>query len=433
MLFIGSHLGQFGRMLILEKQKYAAYGSGAVASGIVDNVPTVLLLFFMTDQLKLDPALSGSLIFAIRMLSLGIDPLVGWLGDRVSSAGTRPYIILATGLVGLALSYAGLFIVPALVRPDVAYAAIGLFLLLMTISSSLIAVTHVAMAANSAFDAVATERLVSARSISLMIGFLIGGSCAPLIIEAFGGGIQGYRINAVIVSLIIAATFLPLLGLSKSWPISNQSEVARKSGLRAFRFSTMRALVAANMFQVLALAAIFGALPYIISDYVGAIGLGTFVALLIGAAACSVPLWQRLSSTFRLSGTFMAGGLCFCFGGAVLGFGFDSFGNAALLLSAILCGAGLGSIQFSAYALLAETLDRLAQEDDKVGVAGAIGIWSAAERGTLSLGPLLIGLAMKANGGSTGLATVAVSVAIGAVLISLLPLFHIHRQKRGAR
>jgi glycoside/pentoside/hexuronide:cation symporter, GPH family len=417
---------------ILEKRTLAAYGSGAIASGIVDNVPSVLLLYFMTDQLKLDPVVSGSLIFIIRMLSLAIDPLVGVLWDKASASGRRPIVILAPGWIGLALSYAGLFAVPALVAPSAVYAAIALFVGLMTLSSSLISVTHVSMAAIGAFDEIMCERLVGARSVSLMIGFFIGGSIAPLIIDGFGGGISGYRINAILQSLVIAAVLFPLIRVSMQWPISVSSVSQGGSGFRAYRAPRMQALIIANMLQVLALAAIFGALPYLLAAQNGAIGLGVYSAVLIGAAACSVPIWQILAGRFGLATTFMAGGLAFCLGGALLGFGFNRFGNDAFYLSAILCGCGLGSIQFSAYALLAETLHGLFRMDAKIGTAGAIGIWSAVERATLSFGPLLIGLALKTNEARIGLAIPAVSIAAVSVMLSLFPLMYIFRKDRGA-
>jgi glycoside/pentoside/hexuronide:cation symporter, GPH family len=395
-----------------------AYGSGATPIGIVDSVPGLLLLYFMTERLRLDPAISGGLIFAVRCAGLVIDPLVGRKWDQNPSWRQRRWLGLMCAYGVLALSYVVLFTLPQSLAPVFQYYVIAMALAMLTVATSVIVVLHVGMAGEGVLNSTLRESLIAARSGGLFAGLLVGGSIAPTIVETSLLGIDGWKTNAIVMLCLILTTAIPASLISRSWQENSRSIASDQPlSIRLFLKPSLAALMATNLFQVLGLAIAFGAIPYIITSGEAAVSLGLFIAVLVTAAAISVLGWQKASARIGLAGSFGAAGLVFA---AAFALGGSYKDDAQLaVLAAVLCGAGLGGIQFSSYALLVSTLDSVANGNPSTAL---IGIWTSGERATLALGPLLVGLVLSVFGKAEAMTSLSVGLTSAFMVASLFTL-----------
>ena len=69
---------------------HAWYGSGAVATGVFNTVPGLLLLIYLTDTLAVSPALAGPVVLLPTTVDLLVSPYIGiWSDGTRSSWGSR--------------------------------------------------------------------------------------------------------------------------------------------------------------------------------------------------------------------------------------------------------------------------------------------------------------------------------------------------------
>ncbi len=79
------------------------YSLGSLGTGIISSVPSLLLLYFMTDVLGIPAGLAGVGIFVPRIWDMIFDPIMGTLSDRTRSkwGRRRPYLFFGSILSGL--------------------------------------------------------------------------------------------------------------------------------------------------------------------------------------------------------------------------------------------------------------------------------------------------------------------------------------------
>ncbi|MEE2047018.1 MFS transporter, partial [Nocardiopsis tropica] len=114
-----AHAGGTGA---LPRSVHAWYGSGAVATGIFNTVPGLLLLIYLTDTLAVGPALAGLVVLLPKLVDLLVSPYIGIRSDRTRSSWgpRRPWMLagvwtsgeamaqaVGTGLLSLSLALSG--------------------------------------------------------------------------------------------------------------------------------------------------------------------------------------------------------------------------------------------------------------------------------------------------------------------------------------
>jgi MFS family permease len=255
-----------------------------------------------------------------------------------------------------------------------------------------------------------------------MIGLLIGGSFAPIFIEYLGADLLAYAISAITVSASMAAMILPMSFAASRWPSMPPAQSVLPGGLFEFKNRQLRLLLFANMLQVAALATCFTALPYLVDEGSRAPQLGLLIAIVVITAATSIGIWNKTAGRFGLTLCFALGGIVFAAGTASLGIAHLVKPEGAYFLGAVLCGAGLGAIQFAAYALLAQCLQKLIEQEPAFPAASVVGFWTAFERATLALGPLMVGVLLDLAGNRAAMAVSTISITTTVVVLSLFPL-----------
>ncbi|UTP38309.1 MFS transporter [Phenylobacterium sp. LH3H17] len=405
----------------------AAYASGSFGTGVFSTVPTVLLLYFCTETLKIPPGWAAAIVFIPKAWAIFWDPLVGsWSDGSVSPLGRRrPF--LAVGAIGVVVAFVALFTPPVLPGwGEVAW--VGCCYFALAALYSIFAVPYIAIPAEIGEDEASRARLVAWRIVVAMVGVLAGASAAPLIVEAGGGGRAGYAVMALVIAaacgLAMAPPFLMMAG--RDQPRERPSVSVRRPGLTAqmkaaLQNSRFRNLLAAYVLQLTAVGLVTSAAPYLVvaifSRPEGDTGLAMGAMLL--ATIVSVPFWTALARRIGEARAYVGATLAFGLVTALLGVG--ALAGAPWggeLVAFALIGLPFGGLQVLPFTLVAHLIhgDAGAQAE-----ATFTGVWTSGEKLGLAFGPALTGLALASAGGHMTVAVVIfLTVAPGALcLVSL--------------
>ncbi|MBB6253102.1 MFS transporter [Nitrospirillum iridis] len=178
-----------GRLGLLAQ---AGYGVGQIAGQVFRDVPSLLLMFFMTNVLGIEPALAGAAIFVPKLVwGVGCDLLVGILSDRWKHRFARRGWLLV-GALGAPVALILLFHVPDLsVTGRVAYVAVA-FSLYMAVFACF-SVPYLAIAGELSGDPHQRTVLMAWRLVFTAIGVLVGGALSPYLVQSLGGGQAAYE------------------------------------------------------------------------------------------------------------------------------------------------------------------------------------------------------------------------------------------------
>jgi Na+/melibiose symporter-like transporter len=383
----------------------------------------MLLLYYSTEVLSLAGATAGILILAPKLWSIIWDPLVGGVSDTTTGrwGRRRPFLLFGTG--GMCLTFVLLFQAPPAWSGPAAWLGVTYFLL--TCLYSVYAVPYVSVPAQISPDRRTLMRLVSWRMVFVMLGVLMGASLAPTIVSAAGGGARGYAVMAIVVASICAfLMLLPLRMLRDRDPPACQSGAAtRQSPTFLWRIRMvpdLRRLAVGFVVQATAFAAFSASAPYLVTRTLerpeADIGVAFGVYMLATLAA--LPAWSRLGASFGLRRAWSWAAISFAMGSMLVG----AAANAGLAWISMLLLFALAGVPFAGLQVLPFTLaGEIVRREGGDGQAAQSGLWTAAEKLGLALGPGLSGLAITFLGAGSG-DGMAKFVAIAPTLLCLASL-----------
>ncbi|MFZ5705185.1 MAG: MFS transporter [Pseudomonadota bacterium] len=404
--------------------KPALWGTGQVAIQTYRDIPSLLLLFYMTQLLGISPAVAGLAIFVPKLVwSTTCDFAVGALSDRYRDRFPRRLLLL----VGAALApvaLIALFIPPGGLEGDKALHVALVFTAYVTIFS-IFSVPHLSIGAELTHVPEEQSRVMGWRTTFLAFGVMMGAGFAPWLIQRFGSGFQGYQIMSVVMAGICSvALILSFLG-SREAPMV-RSHATKSSKWEALkRNRPYRFLLAAFFAQMIGQGAAYATLTYLL---VFKLALpDPFVALSISVVlTCTVqmleqPLLVRITNRFGSRTTFMAGSVVYSASLAWMGLGppgsLISFYGASIAL-----GMTNAITWQSAFTRLSELI---AQDADRHGGDSHAGFLSslfvAGEKVAFSLGgTALAGSLLSLSGFVAGKTEQSQSAIWGIALIFAL-------------
>jgi len=366
-----------------------AYGLGSVGTGVFSTTPSVLLLFYCTEVAGVAPGVAGLILFAPKLWSLAWDPLVGVWSDRTRSRWGRRAPFLVTGALGVAAAFAALFAAPFGAGTLAAAWIAGAYFVLATVYS-VYAVPYVAAPAEEP-DAAAAGRLIAWRMTLVMAGVMLGAAGAPLMVEAFGGGLAGYRAMGLVVGLACLVLMLaPVAVLRRSaGPATPGGAIA----WRAARQGPYAWLALSYVGQMAGVAVVSATMPYLVTRGLGrATGdVGVAMAVVLASTLLAVPAWSlaagRMGAARALRLAVGVYGVAALTPMAVL---LTRPGWEAFLGALGLLGVGFAGLQVLPFILCARVIAAAAPSAE-----GALtGIWTASEKVGLAIGPALTAAAL---------------------------------------
>jgi Na+/melibiose symporter-like transporter len=168
------------------------FAIGSLGTGIYSITPSVLLLYFMTDTLGVSPSLAALAVALPKFWDVLTDPVMGVISDntRTRWGRRRPYLL--AGAISMSLSFVFLFSVPEFSTPTGSFAYVLVVYVVSATAYTIFAVPYISMPAEMSADPHERTVIMSYRMFFAMCGLLLGSVAAPLLVEWYGGGRQGY-------------------------------------------------------------------------------------------------------------------------------------------------------------------------------------------------------------------------------------------------
>jgi len=396
------------------------YALGAFGTGVFATVPTVLLLYFCTEELGIPSALAAIAVLLPKLCAIAWDPLVGAWSDRTKSRFGRRRPFLLVGGIGVSLSFLALFAWPY-PHGTAALPWVAAIYFLLANAYSLFAVPFIAIPAEISEDAGERERVVAWRIGFGMIGTLIGAGLAPILVGLGGGGRDGYVFMAGLIAAICCAGMISAFFAAPSINGATQPDPpSLRTGISALIADRpFRRLVAAYVLQLTGMGMISALTPYWIVHVAGRAedGVGTALGLMLIATIASTPLWAWAVRRFGAN-TAIAAAAALC-GLTTLGFTIVPVAPAApSLILYMLIGIPFAGIQVGPFALAAHLTHASARASGMRHEGLFTGAWTASEKLGLALGPAAAGLGLSLTGFRSG-ATIQSMEALNGIVAAL--------------
>lgn len=375
--------------------KYPLYTIGDLSSGIYSVTPSILLMFYMTNILGISVGIATIAAFIPKIVDLIANPLVGSLSDRTSTrlGRRRPYIFFAglTILPTFFLIWSAPFTAPLMS----AFFVVAVFSVFTFCYSSFL-VPYCALNSEIATDYHDSTALNSYRAAYSLLGCLLAGAGAPLIVEQFGGGRDGYLAMGAAMGAIMAMSVLVTFFASRE-PVRPEAPARMTKGeiwLAVVNNRPFMLLLATYFLHVVGASAVSATLAYLVTYVLhrDANSLALLFFLSFSASVAAIPLFVQLGKKVGKSGAFAVALIL----AALATSGYLMVNGAtpfwAVLALAILAGMSEGGIQVFAYSMLSDCIRHGDDRSDEVRSEAILsGIFVAGEKMGFALGALVAG------------------------------------------
>ncbi len=382
-----------------------AYGAGQIAGQVFRDVPSLLLLFFMTSVLGVSPALAGSAIFLPKLIGgVVFDVSVGVVSDRVQTRFARRHWLLVGALAAPAAMIA-LFHVPQGSETAIAaYVAVAFALYMAAFAS--FSVTYLAIAGDLLLTPHQRTVLMAWRLAFTALGVLVAGAIAPAYAAASGGGRPGYEAMALMLAALCTVSLL--IGW---WGAGQAERTVGSTAAPQEKLTVRMALVALadRQFSVLALVTLlqlvaagmaYSGLLYFITYNLGIADalnrVGPVVLISCLGILIAQPFWVRLAARIGKRRAYVAAALIHAI--AHLGWAAASWGGLPLLYGfALVLGIGNSGWAMLGFSMVGDIVSDGGSGEGKSGLYSAVYI--ALDKIAFALGgALIIGIILSAFG-----------------------------------
>lgn len=363
---------------------------------------------FYVDEYGVSLAALGAALFALRLIDVVQDPLLGWLADRAE--GLRgPIVALCTVL--MAVSMIGLFAVTPPIAP-LAWFALTLIVLFSSWSYLAIAFYAEGVRKAGTMGEGGHLRLAAWREGGALVGVSIAAVAPVVLAAATDRPFAGYALGFALVAL--AAGW----AMRREW---GQGDLAA----RAPAGVAMRDVLRDGLARRLLLLALVNATPvavtstlflFFVESRLGAPALsGPLLLLFFLSAAASTPLWSWAAQRWGAKPVLLAG-----MGLSVLSFAFAAtLGTGDVWLFAAICaasGAALGADVTLLPAIFARRLAVIAP-----GAGAGFGLWNFVSKFTLAFVAVIVLPLLDARGFASGLDNPPEALAMLTLLYAVIP------------
>lgn len=428
---------------VLSFSTLARYGIGQTGAQVFRDTPAALLPIFMTTLLGVEPWMAGIAVIIPKLWLIIFDPLVGIWSDRVKErVGRGPFLIIGALLTNI--GFICLFSLSGFTNPVAAAAAVSAIFLLASCGFSAFSVPYLAIASELSSDAQQRSRIIASRVTFAILGVIIGVGLAQPMIALFGGGSHGWRMMAAIFSVVCLVTML-VTALTVPRLIDRTPTPAQQGGLfsqlfEAFQHRDFRWLTITYLLQCVGQASGYTVIGFVFFYNVGNVNLILpFVLIMSVGSVISQPIWLALARRFGNPACFTAsniGWILLTISAFTISPGTDVLTTLPLLgplstQQVILLARGLPLAFFNSgfllfvLSMLTDTIDRIRRRSGQVNEGVFSGIFSATEKLSFAIAPLIGGVVMSLCGfvASTGGAQAQSQEAMTGILMlySLIP------------
>lgn len=378
------------------------YAIGAAGTAGFGTVPGLLLAIYLTNTLGVAAGIASLVVLVPKLWDVFFLPYVGTLSDRaVARTGNRARF-LVFGAIGMLICFPLMFSVPGGVAPAVAAIWVLIAFLIAASAFGFFQVPYIALAAEITDSPRERTTLMSWRVGFQVIGILLFGVGAPVVVGLFADENSGYLVMGLVVGGLIA------LGMLVCWSVVRrlhryvtESTTGAHSTIAQFRTAwaarSFRLLVSAFVVQALGAGAVLAAAPYFSRYILGVADFGIVFGLLLVPAVIFMPMWVFVGHHLGKRRGFLLASVIFMAG--LLGsLAAPLLPLAGALLLICVTSVGYAGMQMFPLAMLPDTISEDAARTGEQRAGSFTGVWTAGETAAFAIGPALVLLLLAVTG-----------------------------------
>ena len=378
------------------------YAVGAAGTAGFGTVPGLLLAIYLTNTLGVAAGIASLVVLVPKLWDVFFLPYVGTLSDRaVARSGNRARF-LVFGAIGMLVCFPLMFAVPAGVGAGIAAIWVLIAFLVAASAFGFFQVPYIALAAEITDSPRERTTLMSWRVGFQVIGILLFGVGAPVVVGLFADENAGYLAMGVAVGGLIA------LGMLVCWSVVRrlhryvtEATAGTHSPIQQFRTAwaarPFRLLVCAFIVQALGAGAVLAAAPYFSRYILGVDDFGIVFGVLLVPAVIFMPMWAWVGHRLGKRRGFIMSSFLFM-GGLMLSLLASRLPLAVALLLIAITSVGYAGMQMFPLAMLPDTISDDAARTGEQRAGAFTGVWTAGETAAFAIGPALVLLLLAVTG-----------------------------------
>ncbi len=295
------------------------YSVGQIAGQVFRDLPSVLLLFFLTNVLGISPAVAGTAIF-VPKLFVGIvaDLSVGYISQKNPRAWPK---WLAAGVVLAPLAMFMLFRIPEAEQSIQITYVVAIFSFYMAVFGAF-SVPYLAIASKLATNTVDSTKLMAWRLVFTAVGVLIASGLSPWFLAQNGSlqpetAMAAYQKLGIMLSVVCGVGLLIAWLTSRSAPAfqSQQADSATvenptvKAMINALKSKRFAPLVTANLVQLTGAGMAYAAFLYFLMYNMRIADPFSYIPKLIIISSIGIilaqPVWVKLAALYSKKSLFL--------------------------------------------------------------------------------------------------------------------------------
>lgn len=398
-----------------------AYGLGDFGYSIAGQTVTMFLVFFFTDVFGIPPAAAGTVLLVAKLWDAVSDPMMGSIVDKTRTrwGSKRPWILF--GAVPFGISFWILFAGPALSPAGRVLYAGAAFILFCT-TQTVVNIPYCALTVSMTEDADERSSITAWRMSLALVGTLIAGAAAPVIVKALGGGLAGWRSYSAIGGAVGAFLYIVcFLGVEER-NFGSGEKVRFLANLKSvFINKPFLVLAASTLVTMTALNILAAVVPYYFTYNLREPGLvAAGLGILLGSAVLFMPLLGWLSGRIGKARAYMLALAEVV--AVILALRFVGERSIPLALGLFaLAGFGVGSMYLYPWSIVADTIE-YSQWKTGIRPEGALyGYFTFVFKVGTALSGFIIGIVLELFGYVPNVAQSARGLEGIRLLLSFIP------------
>jgi len=354
------------------------YGLGDIYGGGAGTLISFYYLIFLTDVVRIRPALAGTVILISKVYDALTDPFEGVIADRTRTrlGRRRPYLLAGIPLVFL--SFFALFYPIGFAQESARFAFVVISYLFYSTVVSIVMLNYNALQSELTLDYFERTNLSSARIFFSTVGS-IAAALVPLeIVKAFDSVRSGYIAMGLIFGAFFALPFIATVATTRERPefqTPPQPFNWRKTYIQPFKTRTFVYALLMYLFAFVAMDAVSSIVVYYVKYHLGRGDEVSFVTgTLLIAQVASLPFYSWLSQRTSKRTGYIAGAAVWIVAMLASGLITPAGPSWAVYVFSAIVGFGTGGIVVMIYAIFPDIpdVDELATGERREGTYSAL-------------------------------------------------------------
>ncbi len=345
-----------------------SYGLGDIYGGGAITLISMYYLFFLTDVVKIGPALAGAAILISRIVAAALDPVMGVLSDntRTRWGRRRPYFL--AGIPLIFLSFVLLWVPVDFAQEHSRFLYVLIMNLFFIAVFSFVWVPYNSIAPDLTSDYHERTQLATWRmAFSNIAGILAGTLSRDLFVTTLypGEPQKGFFIMAIAFGLFFALPFILTFLYCKEIPNATTPPAFKWEGwarftqtfvMEPFRVRPFRAMMFMFLFGFMAQDAVMALAIYFLTCYLKITSMMTLLVPTYLAVMLVIPAAEQMSKRFGKKNTLLMACMLWILAFALIPF--TQPGSVVLVYAfGILFGAAAGALQVMLFAMIPDIPD----------------------------------------------------------------------------